>query len=155
VSYASIKSTLGPRGRGRPVSLGAVGGADEQVAQLQAQINRFIVPPGAPLPLTGVLDQPTALAAQSIMITRFSRAFVEDPSNKETARLFAEANKNLGNALPWVRANLASITDTLRDYGDFIGRPPARGQGASSTKTVALAIAGLAAVAYAFRRKRR
>lgn len=153
MGYASIKSTLGPRGRG--TALGAVASAQEQAAQLQAQVNRFIVAPGVPLPITGVLDNATAIAAQSIIIARFQRAFVDDPRNRVTVQLFTEATRNLGNALPWVRDNLESITDTLRDYGDFIGRPPARGQVLTSGKTVALAIAGLAALAYAMRKKRR
>jgi hypothetical protein len=144
------KTTLGPRGRG----MGALGATpspvEAKILQLQAQINRFISPP---LAMTGVLDPATAMAAQSLIATRLARSFVEDPTNKETARLWIEATKNVGTALPWVAMRLVEITDTLRDYGDFIGKPPARGGTSKAGK--AMLIVAAAAVAAIFLTSRR
>lgn len=135
----AVKSTLGPRGRGRAVSaLGATPAAEEKILRLQAQINRFVSPP---LPLTGVLDPATAMAAQSLVATRLAQSYVKDPTNTEIARLWAEATRNVGTALPWVAMRLVEITDTLRDYGDYLGKPPAKGQAGPAGKAIAIVAA--------------
>jgi hypothetical protein len=152
---------LGPRDWARARDLGllpnAMGAteptaAQQDVARLQAQINRFLSPG---IPVTGVLDARTAGAAMAVMLQRFTRAFIDDPANRATAALFVEANKNLAQPVPWVQARLAEITDTIRDFGDYTGRPPARSNAAASGRTVAIVALAAAAMFVLTRRGRR
>lgn len=135
------------------LGLGADPAPHPLITKLQLQVNRFLA---APLPVTGILDRATATAVVTIVIQRFTRSFVEDPKNQELVRLFADANRHLGNPVPWVAPRVAELTDMLRDYGDFIGRPAVQGDRGMGRMALPLAlVAGGALLLYVSRPPRR
>lgn len=116
----------------------------QQVANLQAQINRF----NAGLPVTGTLDLATANAAMILLVQRYTGAYINDPRNIATRDLYLDASKNVGNPLPWVQAHLAETVNTIRDFADFSGKPPVGGSAPFPVSVTALVILGVAAALF-------
>jgi hypothetical protein len=123
---------------------------------LQAQINRFIDPPGPPIRVTGTLDAATAGHAAGLMWNRTLQGFLGNRADTEARRQFLEASKTaIANPVAYVEAHLETIVAVLRDFGDFQGKPPAKVQGSPvDTRVLAVAAAlGLGAMVM-FGRKR-
>lgn len=119
---------------GRRGALGATPTAsgDARVRALQQQVNRFV--PSVlvtPLPVTGVMDYPTAVYAARVLYDRARRALdtfgPTEADNGPYHKAFAEAQLHLTAPLPWVPDHLAAVTQEVANYGDFLGLPPASG----------------------------
>lgn len=93
----------------------------QKVAQLQAQIGRF----GKRIPVTGMLDAGTAITAVALMVQRASRAVAANPGDARTVAFHAEMVKAMTSPIVYVTMNLDYVTRALKDYGDYIGKPPA------------------------------
>lgn len=123
----------GTRARGGLHGLGALGDTSlpsaDQVKNLQSQINRFdsSAPPGlaiqpTPLPITGVVDLPTAQAAMAVLVARLTWTLPSLPSANDTiqSQLQLLYAAYASDPVGYVLANFSTVLATIQQYADSL-----------------------------------
>lgn len=106
--------------------------ADASVVRaLQAQLNRYVAQPSLgvlarPIPVNGTLDITTAMPAALILLKRARDSAANYGETGAMRSVLEKAGAGVVNPVPYIGADLTTVTQIIALYGDLKGLPPAK-----------------------------
>lgn len=145
------------RHRRQGLGADAAPGGDPKIRLLQQQVNRFVPSRFAnKLTVDGVMSYALATYAAGVLFDRAKAALdtygAGEPAAGFYHKAYSDALAHVTAPLPWIAQNLATVTDEVTHYADFLGLPG--GRSLISDWRVWVAAAGVGILVYGRRRRR-